>query len=580
LCTVFACYLLSGNPVGIKMLDKIIHPLRESFSAKIIALVSASVLVSSIVVGLVTIRSTKHFLTAKTSEKFPSVLNTSQSKLKIFYERQFNDMVRLSQSKVFTENLEAYLYGSSVSAPDTSAVAELNKFLSIVHNKFPVYDDLMVLTTDGQVVAATADDVQVDAEFVLGVFRESAETARMSRAIVLPDESKVIQWLMVPVHDGQSEKPRALMVAKIDLKQLALILDEIRLGKGGELILLDERGRYLTQPRFTDEPMFNQQAMQVPTRDPGVIEVVQRDSYGGRRVFSSIKWLEETGWWLVYEEDYKSAMAPVLRTQTRIWIAVLFIGLVFILVALKIVQSMMKPVNALKLGAQRINEGLVGVNIPRGSNDEIGLMIDTFNEMAKTITLSKAELQYKNKILNTQNDQLQDMNRKLEELSITDGLTGLFNHRHFWNIMNTELSRVNLYKGELALLLIDIDDFKRVNDQFGHAVGDLLLQSIARVLKETVRDTDIVARYGGEEFAILLPDTDRPGVEKVSEKLRQRVAELRFQVPETDITISVTISVGVSVFRGKRREFFNSADRALYLSKSEGKNCVNYALQA
>jgi diguanylate cyclase (GGDEF)-like protein len=562
------------------MLDKIIHPLRESFSAKIIALVSASVLVSSIVVGLVTIRSTKHFLTAKTSEKFPSVLNTSQSKLKIFYERQFNDMVRLSQSKVFTENLEAYLYGSSVSAPDTSAVAELNKFLSIVHNKFPVYDDLMVLTTDGQVVAATADDVQVDAEFVLGVFRESAETARMSRAIVLPDESKVIQWLMVPVHDGQSEKPRALMVAKIDLKQLALILDEIRLGKGGELILLDERGRYLTQPRFTDEPMFNQQAMQVPTRDPGVIEVVQRDSYGGRRVFSSIKWLEETGWWLVYEEDYKSAMAPVLRTQTRIWIAVLFIGLVFILVALKIVQSMMKPVNALKLGAQRINEGLVGVNIPRGSNDEIGLMIDTFNEMAKTITLSKAELQYKNKILNTQNDQLQDMNRKLEELSITDGLTGLFNHRHFWNIMNTELSRVNLYKGELALLLIDIDDFKRVNDQFGHAVGDLLLQSIARVLKETVRDTDIVARYGGEEFAILLPDTDRPGVEKVSEKLRQRVAELRFQVPETDITISVTISVGVSVFRGKRREFFNSADRALYLSKSEGKNCVNYALQA
>jgi len=111
-------------------------------------------------------------------------------------------------------------------------------------------------------------------------------------------------------------------------------------------------------------------------------------------------------------------------------------------------------------------------------------------------------------------------------------------------------------------------------------VGDLLLQSIARLLKEAVRETDIVARYGGEEFAILLPDTNRSGVEQVSEKLRRCVEALRFKIPETDIAISVTISIGVSVFRGNRREFFNAADRALYLSKSEGKNRVNYALQS
>jgi diguanylate cyclase (GGDEF)-like protein len=140
------------------------------------------------------------------------------------------------------------------------------------------------------------------------------------------------------------------------------------------------------------------------------------------------------------------------------------------------------------------------------------------------------------------------------------------------------LTRVNLYEGELALVLIDLDDFKRINDQFGHAVGDLLLQSVAGILRKTVRETDIVARYGGEEFAILLPDTDRAGVENVSEKLRKYVEAMRFKVPETDITISVTISIGVSVFQGNRREFFNEADRALYLSKSEGKNRVNYAV--
>jgi diguanylate cyclase (GGDEF)-like protein len=160
---------------------------------------------------------------------------------------------------------------------------------------------------------------------------------------------------------------------------------------------------------------------------------------------------------------------------------------------------------------------------------------------------------------------------------VTDGLTGLFNHRHFWNLLNTELTRVDLYRGDLALILVDLDDFKRVNDQFGHAVGDLLLQSIARLLGESVRDTDIVARYGGEEFTILMPDTNLAarGAGEVAEKIRRAVETLRFKVPETDITLRVTVSIGVSIYRGNRRDFFNDADRALYRSKAEGKNRIH-----
>jgi diguanylate cyclase (GGDEF)-like protein len=106
----------------------------------------------------------------------------------------------------------------------------------------------------------------------------------------------------------------------------------------------------------------------------------------------------------------------------------------------------------------------------------------------------------------------------------------------------------------------------------------MLLQTVARVIGETVRDTDIVARYGGEEFAVLLPDTDDSGVQQVAEKIRASVEAVRFNVPDTDITLKVTVSIGVSVFRGNRREFFNAADRALYKSKAAGKNCVHYAL--
>jgi len=561
------------------MLDRFIRPIRESLSSKIIALVSASVIVTALLVGIVTMRSTRTFLTDQTIEKFPSVLSTTQSKVKIFYERQFNDLVRLSQSKVFVQNLQRLADRADSNELDEKAAEELNKYLAIVHDKFPVYEELLVLTHSGRNIAATDTVAAVQAYSELQSIWEEDELARLSPAQIPADGSQTYQWLFSPVGDPAEFGEEVYIIAKVDLEEFAALLNEIHLGRGGELYLLDDHGRYLTQPRFASKNLLGKQRMQVPTRDDGRREVEKRSSYGKRTVFSGIIQIEEMGWWIAYEEDFETAMKPVLNTQARMWMVVILIGTVFVVVAFKVVHSMMRPVKALKLGAERINEGLVGVKIPKTSNDEIGIMIDTFNEMAKTITLSKAELQYKNKMLNSQNDQLHDMNQRLEELSITDGLTGLFNHRHFWNILNTELARVNLYQGDLALLLIDLDDFKRVNDQFGHAVGDLLLQKIAETLREKVRDTDIVARYGGEEFAILLPDTDQKGVQQVSEKLRYGVESIRFKVPETDITISVTISVGVSVFRGNRREFFNAADRALYLSKSEGKNRVNYALQ-
>jgi diguanylate cyclase (GGDEF)-like protein len=561
------------------MINRLLRPVRESFSAKIIALVSASVIVSSSVVGIVSMRSTQEFLQEKTSEKFPSILNTSRSKVKIFYERQFNDLVRLSQAKTFTHNLELLIDQIATGTPDSTVIGELNKYLAIVHRKFPVYDELIIATRLGTVITATNENVISEIDSMSDIFDEIHDDAWLSPPSMEKNRSAVYQWLFIPV-GVEGEAGNAFMIAKIDLSVIGNIFNDVRMGKGGDLYLMDSQGKYLTQPRFAETNLIGKTAMQVPTRDDGKMEIEERSSYDKRKVFSSIAQLEDTGWWVAYEEDYEAAMEPVLDIQAKIWVFVVFIGVAFILAALKIVHSMMKPVLALKLGAERINEGLVGVQIPRGSNDEIGMMIDTFNEMAKTITLSKAELQYKNKVLNSQNDQLQEMNLKLEELSITDGLTGLFNHRHFWNILNTELTRVNLYKGELALLLIDLDDFKRVNDQFGHSVGDLLLQQVAHTLKETVRDTDIVARYGGEEFAILLPDTDKKGVEAVSEKMRRNVEESRFKVPETDITTSVTISVGVSVFKGNRREFFNAADRALYISKSEGKNRVHHAVTA
>lgn len=560
------------------MPTNVARQIRESFSAKIIALVVSSVLLTSLVVGLVTTGTTRKFLVDKASESFPSTLTSSYSKIRNWYNRHSRDLDELCGSTMFRENLTRYCELSGQGRPAATERGELVKYLDLVQGKFPIYEDVMLLDGRGTVIAATSTTGNPEERdwVVTQLLDETGRIRNFSKTHYRADLSAVHQWMFVPI-EGHEHEP-VWLAACVDLANLGEIIDEVALAPGGDMYLLDDQGRFLTQPRGVSKPCVHEMAMKVPTRQSGPLTVDIRDNFRGEKVFHCKAHIEEHGWWLVYEGDYRRAVAPVISAQRQIWVAVIIIGILAVIAGLRIAQSILQPIRSLALGARRINEGLVGVKIPRASNDEIGLLTDTFNEMAKTITLSKAELQYKNKMLNTQNDQLQDMNVRLEQLSVTDGLTGLFNHRHFWNILDKELARVDRYKGDLALILVDLDDFKRVNDQFGHSVGDLLLQSIARILRETVRDTDVVARYGGEEFAILLPETDRPGVESVAEKVRATVEALRFSVPDTDITLNVTVSIGISVFRGNRREFFNSADRALYQSKAGGKNRVNFAV--
>jgi diguanylate cyclase (GGDEF)-like protein len=549
---------------------------RESFSAKIIMLVASSVILTSFVVGLTTTRSTGKFLTDRMKDRFPSMLTTTTSRVRRWSEHQRNDAEEVSKLPA----LRLALSHLEAADKDTERKALRDKIGAVLHSTlaiYPEFEDILLLDSTGALVASARGKFSEGADDAWMELGETGFDAGTSSPVVGPHGFH--QWVFTPAPDASRDQSQGSWIAgRVNLSALDGQLSEVKLGPGGDLFVLDGQGRLVTQPRLSNERLVGSVAMQVPTRQEGPVLVDRRPSYQGRSVFHSKVHLDELGAWLVYEEDYALAMAPVLEAQRRIWVSVLIVGAIFILLTLRIAQSILRPIKGLALGARRINEGLVGVKIPRGSSDEIGLLIETFNEMAMKITLSQAELQYKNKMLNSQNDELQEKTEQLEKLSVTDGLTGLFNHRHFWNLMNTEMTRVGVSNAHLALVLVDLDDFKRVNDKFGHSVGDLLLKTVADVLSDTVRDTDIVARYGGEEFAIMLPETDEGGVQNVAEKLRAAVETIRFNVPDTDILLKVTVSIGVSVFRGNRREFFNAADRALYQSKAAGKNCVHYAL--
>ncbi len=178
--------------------------------------------------------------------------------------------------------------------------------------------------------------------------------------------------------------------------------------------------------------------------------------------------------------------------------------------------------------------------------------------------------------LQTSNQELEKANKKLNELSITDGLTSLYNHRFLMETLPMEYTRSRRYGLTLSIILIDIDDFKEVNDQFGHSVGDKVLAETARIIKNTLRDVDIAGRYGGEEFCVLLPSTHPKGAMAVAQRICNRIASHNFKEGET--SFHITVSIGISSVSDPDTASANAllehADRSLYAAKRNGKNCV------
>ena len=191
--------------------------------------------------------------------------------------------------------------------------------------------------------------------------------------------------------------------------------------------------------------------------------------------------------------------------------------------------------------------------------------------------LARVRIHTKLKILQ---DELLEKNAQLEALSITDPLTGLANRRRLMTRLEEEVTRARRYKTPLAVVMIDIDHFKQVNDTHGHAMGDEVLRNIGAMLKAGVRATDLAARYGGEELTLVLPHTDIPAAVQVAENLRVKFAELEHQLD--GISLHKTISMGVAARDGQgeiphAEDLLKYADEALYRAKQNGRNRVEVA---
>jgi diguanylate cyclase (GGDEF)-like protein len=224
----------------------------------------------------------------------------------------------------------------------------------------------------------------------------------------------------------------------------------------------------------------------------------------------------------------------------------------------------------------RLGMLLAGERVPTGvehRQDDVGVFLAAFGRMAATLKQQDAETNTFATRLDAAYKELESTNARLKETSFKDEVTGLYNRRFFSLRLEEELSRYRRFNHPVSVVLLDLDGFKAVNDEFGHTVGDETLREIAQILMKHSRGINVVSRYGGDEFAVLLVETSKAGARLYADRIREVVAKYPFSHGKV-----ITSSFGVASLpddeAGTAEDLYRAADEALYAAKRAGKNQV------
>jgi diguanylate cyclase (GGDEF)-like protein len=239
-------------------------------------------------------------------------------------------------------------------------------------------------------------------------------------------------------------------------------------------------------------------------------------------------------------------------------------------ISLMITRHVISPLNELARTARAIADGAKDTRAHVASRNEIGEVAEALNMMADRVTASNQELMDLNADLE---QRVTDRTRELEELASRDPLTGLYNRRHFGEVITREFASAERYDADLTCIMFDVDHFKETNDRFGHRTGDGVLTLLAEAISCELRESDVAARFGGDEFILLLPQTSARSASSLADRI---VSRFSHGLKQTFPDVPATLSIGVASLRATHapssEALIHEADVALYTAKESGRN--------
>jgi diguanylate cyclase (GGDEF)-like protein len=523
---------------------------------KILVFALVATLVPALTMSYHSYSMNREHVNAKIAEELRNASTQTARELNLWLKERFYETRVFSSSYEVTENLEQ-LERPRDPGRRTEAGRRLTQFLASVRAKFPDYEELGVLDLDGRRLAPADGEplrARLPAEWVKQIRRDENVIGEAYRDAARDKPAVVIA---VPIKAASGQLLGA-MAGKLNFDTLERLLATFAVGQAGRLHLVDRHGRFLV----SSAPMAGALATRLP-----VAAVRHLASAGdgtasyadvhGQAVIGTMRPVSALGWTMVAEIARAEAYARVSRQRnvTLVMLVGLMIGVG--LAAYVLALSVVRPLERLTAGAKQVGAGDFDVQIPVLDYGEVGYLTRTFNTMVSRLRDGREELAA--------------INVALETLSVTDGLTGLFNHKHLMETLGKEVARAQRHKHPLSVLMIDVDRFKEYNDRFGHQMGDALLAEVAGLFKRTTRSIDYAARYGGDEFLLLLHEVASGDAMQLADRVRGTVAAATFGTGERP----VTVSIGVASYpeHGETAEaVIAAADAALYRAKRGGRN--------
>jgi diguanylate cyclase (GGDEF)-like protein len=546
--------------------------LRLGLQTKLLGVVLLCVVVPVGVIGVHLLRRNQELLRSKVEEGLSNHLLRKESTVQDWMRERVQDATRWSASFVIYEGFD-----SLVARRDSADVRDLKAYLDSLLGHYRVYESLFIVDFQGQVLAGTREEAlepwvaelvrQKDpADVIFSPLRRSEALGRPTLLVL-----KAIQ-------DPRKNQGLGYFVERIDVRELeALLVAESSesgpapwlFGPGGEVLV--RAGKLPPEPGAEPFPLPKEYL------EGDADSVVAETSLPG--VGSTMFALRTLG------GPFPGRLAAIVPTdvafksvaESRRGLILTGLAAIAVIAILNFVgaRRVLQPILLLSEGAKRVAAGDLDVYLPVRGSDEIAELTRAFNDMAHRIREGRESLETARDELSNANEGLRAANRTLETLAITDGLTSLYNHRHFQETFEKELRLCEQAGRPLSLLLIDIDHFKQYNDRWGHQEGDAALRRVAAQIMKGIRSTDMAFRYGGEELAVLLPSCPKTQGAEVAEKLRQAIrANTQRQGRFGE---RLTVSVGVATYPedGKvARGLVDMADAALYSAKSAGRDRV------
>ena len=494
----------------------------------------------------------KRALTAKASEELLGLSTQASRELDLWTKERRYDLRVFASSYEVTENVERIPRVRGEAVRSGSAYQRLTDYLNSVRDRFVDYDELLVLDVHGHIIASS--DKQARALVLPPDWQAQMRGANLALGAPYWDstDARPEMVIAVPIRPTSGRVLGAL-TARVNLRGVADTLKRFAPGESGQVYVMGETGRLILSSRGTSAAVMTLRYTPADTRWLLAREgrAVQFGSVTGGRVVGSVKRVPGLDWVVVTEIPTVEAFRQVarLRNVTALIVASLFaaVGALGYFLGLLIVR----PLDRLTQGAAKVAAGDLDVDLPVVTGGEVGYLTHVFNNMVA---------------------RLRESRQALERLSATDPLTGLFNRRWMMDALENEVRRSRRLKHKFAVIMADVDHFKRYNDAHGHPAGDVVLKQVADILRESTRDVDFVARYGGEEFFVLMPETEGEGGADVADRVRERLAAEQLPGGGT-----VTLSFGVAEFPAHGdvgESLIAIADAALYQAKREGRDRV------